>query len=266
MQPFSFDGASGQILNAFLASFLAGMATGIGSLAVLFMRRLSVAMEDILLSSAAGIMLAASFFSLIVPALDLANGLTGNEVFATLLVISGLLAGAMLLWQLNHRVPHEHLHMGREGPEGIRMKRIWLFILAITLHNLPEGTSVGVAMMQQDISAGEALAVGIGVQNIPEGLAVSVALLSVGYRRSVALLVGAGTGLVEPLGGFAGAVLVWLAAPLLPFFLAVAAGAMLYVIVDEIVPETHRRDASSYITFSLLGGFCLMMLLDVILA
>lgn len=250
---------------AFVASFLAGSATALGSFAVLFIRRLSQVLEDVLLSVAAGIMLAASVFSLILPGIDYATLQFGSKVLAVLVVTLGIGTGALLLWSLHHLVPHEHLHMGREGPEAARMKRIWLFVFAITLHNLPEGIAVGVGMMQQDIAAGAALALGIGLQNIPEGLAVSVALLTVGYRRSTAVWVGIASGLVEPLGGVFGAIAVWLAQPLLPLFLGTAAGAMLFVISDEIIPETHRRDAHSHVTFALLGGFALMMFLDVVL-
>ncbi len=260
-----FEPDLSQVQNAFIASLLAGSATAIGSLAVVAVKRLPRRVEDGMLSMAAGIMLAASVFSLLLPGIEQATLITGGELQGMALVITGVLSGALLLWLMNRYMPHEHLHMGREGPEGIRMKRIWLFVFAITLHNLPEGTAVGVAMMQQDPAAGESLAIGIGVQNIPEGLAVSVALMSVGYSRWVALLVGAASGLVEPIGGLFGGLLVWMAAPMLAYFLALAAGAMLYVISDEVIPETHRRDESGTITFSLLGGFCLMMLLDVVL-
>lgn len=260
-----FEPDLSQVSNAFVASLLAGSATAIGSLAVVAIRQLPRRVEDGMLSMAAGIMLAASVFSLIIPGIEHGTQISGSRVTGTFIVITGMLAGALLLWLMNHYMPHEHLHMGREGPEGVRMKRIWLFVFAITLHNLPEGTAVGVGMMQQDPAAGESLAIGIGIQNIPEGLAVSVALMSVGYSRWLALLVGAGSGLVEPLGGLFGGLLVWMAAPLLSFFLALAGGAMLYVISDEVIPETHRRDESGTITFSLLGGFCLMMLLDVVL-
>ncbi len=260
-----FEPDLSQVQNAFIASLLAGSATVIGSLAVVAVKRLPRRVEDGMLSMAAGIMLAASVFSLLLPAIEQATPLTGGELSGMAMVIAGVLSGALLLWLMNHYMPHEHLHMGREGPEGVRMKRIWLFVFAITLHNLPEGTAVGVAMMQPDPATGESLAIGIGVQNIPEGLAVSVALMSVGYSRWVALLVGAASGLVEPIGGLFGGLMVWMAAPLLAYFLALAAGAMLYVISDEVIPETHRRDESGTITFSLLGGFCLMMLLDVVL-
>lgn len=261
-----FEPGFSQVQAAFIASLLAGAATAIGSLAVVVVRRLPRRVEDGMLSMAAGIMLAASVFSLLVPGIEQATLISGGRIQGMAIVIGGVLSGALLLWSMNHYLPHEHLHMGREGPEGIRMRRIWLFVFAITLHNLPEGTAVGVAMMQQDSAAGSSLAIGIGIQNVPEGLAVSVALMSVGYRRGVALLVGAASGLVEPVGGLFGALLVWMVAPMLAFFLALAAGAMLYVISDEVIPETHRRDESGTITFSLLGGFCLMMLLDVVLA
>ena len=252
--------------SAFVASFVAGMATAIGSLAVLFIRRLSHTTEDILLSTAAGIMLAASFFSLILPGIEYGKGQFGDEVTAVLVVIAGISIGALLLWSLHHFVPHEHLHLGREGPETTRIKRIWLFVFAITLHNLPEGIAVGVGMMQENTTAGVTLALGIGLQNIPEGLAVSVALLTVGYRRSTAIWVGIASGLVEPVGGLLGGVAVWLVQPLLSLFLGVAGGAMLYVISDEIIPETHRRDEYSHVTFALLAGFSLMMFLDVVFA
>jgi ZIP family zinc transporter len=265
MQPLAFEPGLWQIGVAFIASLLAGLATGIGAIAVLLIQKLSRTMEDILLSVAAGIMLAASFFSLLLPALEHAAVQFDSEGAAVTIVVAGLLAGALLLWSLDRWIPHEHLHMGREGPEGVRLKRIWLFVFAITLHNLPEGIAVGVAMMQQEVAAGISLAIGIGLQNIPEGLAVSVSLLSVGYRRSMAMGVGVASGLVEPLGGLFGAVLVWLSAPLLPLFLGLAGGAMLYVITDEIIPETHRQVNSSHITFSLLGGFAVMMFLDVLL-
>lgn len=251
--------------GAFVASFVAGAATAVGALAVLFIRRLSQTTEDILLSTAAGVMLAASFFSLILPGIEYGMLQFDGKQSAVLVVIAGIMMGALMLWSLHHFVPHEHLHLGREGPESIRINRIWLFVFAITLHNLPEGMAVGVGMMQENTTAGATLALGIGLQNIPEGLAVSVALLSVGYRRSTAIWVGAASGLVEPLGGLFGGTLVWIAQPLLSLFLGVAAGAMLFVISEEIIPETHRR-ADSHATFALLAGFALMMFLDVVFA
>lgn len=251
---------------AFVVSFVAGMATAVGSLAVLFVRTLSRTAEDILLSIAAGIMLAASIFSLILPGIDHGTAAFGGEVEGLLVVIAGIALGVLLLWSLQHLIPHEHLHLGREGPEAVRIKRIWLFVLAISLHNLPEGIAVGVGMMQENTSAGLTLALGIALQNIPEGMAVSVALLSVGYRRVTAIGVGVISGLVEPVGGLLGGLAVWVLEPLLSLFLALAAGAMMFVIFDEIIPETHRRGRHSHVTFALLAGFSVMMFLDVVFA
>ena len=251
--------------SAVVTSFCAGMATGVGALGVLFIRRLSRTLEDVLLSSAAGIMLAATVFSLLLPGIDYAQAQLHSRAQGVLLVIGGLWLGALLLWSLDRFVPHEHLHLGREGPDTQRLARIWLFVFAVTLHNLPEGMAVGVGMMQHNLTAGVSLAIGIGLQNLPEGLAVSVSLLTVGYSRSTALLVGAATGLVEPVGGLIAASIVWFVQPLLALFLGVAGGAMLYVISDEIIPETHRLRSGSHATFALLAGFAVMMFLDVVL-
>jgi zinc transporter, ZIP family len=148
------------------------------------------------------------------------------------------------------------------GPEAGHLRRIWLFVIAISLHNFPEGMAVGVGFAHGDVSAGLPLAVGIGLQNIPEGLAVAVALVSAGYTRTQAFLVASLTGLVEPVGGLVGGSAVWLAEVLLAPVLAMAAGAMIFIISDEIIPETHRSGLQHVATLSLMAGFALMLLLD----
>jgi ZIP family zinc transporter len=160
-------------------------------------------------------------------------------------------------------IPHLHL-IGIGGPEGpsTRLRRIWLFAFAITIHNFPEGLAVGVGFGRGDISAAIALAVGIGLQNMPEGLAVALPLVGEGYSRGRALLYATLTGLAEPIAGTLGALAVAEAVGLLPYALAFAAGAMLYVISDEIIPESHRRGHQAAATRGLVAGFCLMMLLD----
>ncbi|MFO7764306.1 MAG: ZIP family metal transporter [Wenzhouxiangellaceae bacterium] len=245
-----------------LASLLAGLGTGLGSLGVFFLRRLSPRLEDALLSAAAGIMLAASFFSLLLPGIEYGERFFGNGITAVLVVITGLLIGAVVLELINRHVPHEHFISGREGPDPAALSRIWLFIIAIALHNFPEGMAVGVGFAGGDIGNGIALAAGIGLQNIPEGLAVSVSLLTVGYSRLRAFGIGTLTGLAEPVGGLFGAAAVAVAGPLMPWTLGFAAGAMLFIISGEIIPETHRRGYETLATFSLLGGFAVMMLLD----
>ena len=239
------------------------MGTALGSFGIFLLRKPSDRTQDGLLSGAAGIMLAATFFSLLLPALAQADEISTNKYFAVSLVAAGVLAGAGGLFLIHRHVPHEHFVLGKEGPEASRLARIWLFVMAITLHNFPEGMAVGVGFAG-GVDNGVPLALGIGLQNIPEGFAVSISLLSIVYSRGAAFWVGVLTGLVEPVGGMVGAAAVSLAEPAMPVILGMAAGAMLFVISDEIIPETHRRGYETVATFSLLGGFVLMMFLDTV--
>lgn len=253
------------VLLGVVGSLLAGLGTAVGAAGVFAITRLSQKLEDSLLSIAAGIMLAAAFFSLLLPAIEYGELQFGSTSNAVLVVIAGLLSGAVALYLVHRFVPHEHFVLGREGPDTAALGRIWLFVIAITLHNFPEGMAVGVGFAGENIANGRSLATGIGIQNIPEGLAVSVSLISVGYSRLQAFAVGALTGLVEPIGGLFGSVAVSLAAPLMPLSMGFAAGAMLFIISDEIIPETHRGGFENIATFSLLGGFVVMMYLDAVL-
>ena len=250
------------ILLGFVGSLLAGLASGVGALGVFFVRTMSERLEDGMLSAAAGIMLAASFFSLLLPAIEYGEAQYGNRIVAVTIVIAGLLAGAVALYAVHRFVPHEHFVIGREGPDTEALSRIWLFVIAITLHNFPEGMAVGTGFAGGDIANGITLATGIGIQNVPEGLAVAVSLLAVGYTRLTAFGIAFLTGLAEPIGGLFGSAAVALAAPLMPATLGFAAGAMLFIISDEIIPETHRGGFQNLATFSLLGGFAIMMFLD----
>lgn len=259
------------VLLGFLGSLCAGMATGVGAAGIGFVRVLTKRTQDILLSSAAGIMLAASIFSLLLPGIDVAERQGLEPIVAVPMVIAAMFMGAALLAVIHRYTPHEHF---AKGPEGLNVKvpadraaagRIWLFVLAITLHNFPEGMAVGVGFAEGDLSNGVPLAIGIGLQNVPEGLAVAVSLYAVGYSRWFAFFVALLTGLLEPIGGLFGASLVSIALPLLPWVLGGAAGAMMFIISDEIIPETHRDGHEGAATFALLGGFGVMMFLDTIL-
>ena len=237
-----------------VASLVAGLATGFGALPVLFTKRVSDKLLDVMLGFAAGVMLAATSFSLLVPSIDL-----GGPWVAVL----GLLLGAVVLHLIDRFIPHFSPAFGVEGPPS-RLSRIWLFVLAITIHNFPEGLAVGVSFGSGDVAAGLVIATAIGLQNMPEGLAVALPLLREGYTRRKALGYGTLTGLVEPLGGLLGAAIVVISKPLLPWGLAFAAGAMLFVIADEMIPESHRKGYEREATFGLIAGFVIMMLLDVI--
>ena len=246
-----------------LASFVAGgIGTAAGASGVFVFRQLSARMEDALLSVAAGIMLAATFFSLLLPALEHAEALTHSTFAGVLLVSSGILLGAIGLWLLHQHLPHEHFITGNDNEMASKMRKIWLFIMAITLHNFPEGMAVGVAFAGSNSANRNSLATGIGLQNLPEGLAVAASLLAINYSRFNAFVIAALTGLVEPVGGLIGASLGSVSVAMLPCMLGLAAGAMLFVISHEIIPETHRRGYEHLATFSLIAGFIIMMLLD----
>jgi len=249
----------------FVGSLAAGLLTGVGALGVFFINKLSAKLEDGLLSFAAGIMLAASIFSLIIPAIEYGEAMFNSANMAIIITSAGLLSGAVALFLMNRYLPHEHFLSGCEGPDIKAISRIWLFVIAITLHNFPEGMAVGVGFAGGDISNGMSLATGIGIQNIPEGLAVSISLLSIGYSKVKSFFIGFLTGLAEPIGGLFGSLAVSYAGPLMPWSLAFAAGAMLFIISDEIIPETHRKGFESLATFSLIIGFICMMYLDVTL-
>lgn len=252
------------VLAGVLASAAAGLGTGLGAVLIYGIRELRPWTEDALLSGAAGIMLAASFFSLLQPALEYGVEEYGSAWGSVAVVVAGMLAGGLLLFFIHQHAPHEHFHTGREGPDTARVARLWLFVIAITLHNFPEGMAVGVGVASGDVAAGLALTVGIGIQNVPEGLAVAASLLAAGYGRHTAFLIAFATGLVEPIGGLLGASMAWLAVTLLPAVLAFAGGAMLYIISDEIIPETHRGDHQHIATGALMVGVALMLLLIVL--
>jgi ZIP family zinc transporter len=253
------------ILWGALASLAAGLMTGVGALPALAGRSLSRRANDALLGFAAGVMLSASYFSLLLPGIEAAEALAGGRLAAALVAAAGLVLGVAAVAAINAVLPHEHFAQGLEGTDPGRMGRIWLFVLAIAIHNFPEGMAVGIGFAGGDIARGTALAIGIGLQNAPEGLAVAVALRGVGYPVGRAVLVATLTGLIEPAGGLAGVVLVTASAALLPWGLAFAAGAMLYVISHEIIPDIHSHGHAGAATAGLTAGLVVMMVLDVAL-
>jgi ZIP family zinc transporter len=214
-------------------------------------------------------MLAASAFSLILPGLDAARSAAlfgGSNWAAGGVVGCAILMGALVLLAMDHLLPHEHFIKGREGAQAKQLRRTWLFVFAITLHNLPEGLAIGVGYAGNEGMRAHALAIGIAIQDVPEGFVVAAALIAAGYTRGLAIALGIASGLVEPLGAVAGAAAVGHSALLLPWGLGFAAGAMLFVISHEIIPESHRKGHESFATAGLMVGFVLMMVLDTALA
>jgi ZIP family zinc transporter len=252
------------IAAGLIGSLAAGMMTSLGALPVLFGRSMSQRAHDAFLGLAAGVMLGASFFSLIIPGLAAATQLTGSTILSVLVVISGIIAGVGAIAVLNEMIPHRHFVRGPQGPPSDTLKKIWLFVFAIVIHNFPEGLAVGVAFGGGNIGKGISIATGIGLQNAPEGLAVAVALMSEGYSRRFSFGIASLSGMIEPVGGLLGVVMVSITMQLLPWGLSFAAGAMIYVIVHEIIPETHRKGFSNEATAGLTLGLVVMMFLDVV--
>ncbi len=234
--------------------FAAGLATGIGGLGLLLMPRPSDILLDGLLGFTAGVMLAATAFSLLVPALD-----DGTVVE----VIAGVVAGGATLVALDIFVPHVHLRFIERGHADVQAgRRAVLLVSALTIHNIPEGIAVGVAFAAGGSELGIPIALAIGIQNVPEGFAAAAPLLAAGSSRRSAIGVAALTGAVEPPSALIAFAAFGVASALLPFGLAFAAGAMLYVVVDELVPESHARGNERVASVALLAGFVLMLALD----
>ncbi|MBC3361880.1 ZIP family metal transporter [Pseudomonas sp. SWRI154] len=237
-------------------------ATALGALMAVALRDISSRTQDIMLGFAAGMMLAASSFSLILPGIDAAQTLLGNQLLAALVVVIGLGLGVALMIGLDRFVPHEHELSGRRGPEAKRINRVWLFVLAITLHNLPEGMAIGVSFANGDLKVGLPLTTAIAIQDIPEGLAIAMALRVTGISTLRAALIAVGSGLMEPLGAVIGLGMSSGVALAYPISLGLAAGAMIFVVSHEVIPETHRNGHETPATLGLMMGFAVMMFLD----
>ena len=252
-------------LTGLSASVLAGAgATALGALPIAFLSRLSGGVTNLLLSFAAGIMLAATMFSLLLPGLH-AGIATLGPIGGALLVIASLASGGLTLWLAHRYTPHEHFCKGCEGGNTRRFARIWLFVIAITIHNFPEGLAVGAGAASGDLATGLGVTLGIGLQNMPEGLAVAAGLMALGYGRGTAFAAAAPSGLVEPAGGAVGALAIALSSALLPWALGFAGGAMLFVISSEVIPETHRPGFERGATAALFTGFSAMFFLTAVL-
>lgn len=261
---FSWLSLEPRMLRALEGGVLCALGTALGALPVLVIRSMPVAVSDALLGFGAGIMLAATAFSLIVPGLSAAQGLGFSQWGAGVLVSFGILAGAAGLFFVDTMVA-QGPHLADVAKKPAIPSNIWLFVIAIVAHNIPEGMAVGVSA-GGGLAHAESLAMGIAIQDMPEGLVVALVLAAAGMSRLNAFLMGAASGLVEPVFAVLCAWLVEIAAWLLPMGLALAAGAMLLVVTHEIIPESRRNGHDKIASFGLLTGFCLMMLMDTALA
>lgn len=263
------------VQQALFATLFTWGVTALGAGLVFFFKSINKTVLNGMLGFAAGVMVAASFWSLLAPGIELAEEL-GQVPYVTAAV--GFLAGGGFLYAVDKLLPH--LHMGLATTEAEGPKTHWqrsvLLVMAITLHNIPEGLAVGVAFgavagglgTSATLAGAIALAVGIGLQNFPEGAAVSIPLRREGFSRIKAFVYGQASGIVEPISGVLGAWAVLNIQPILPYALAFAAGAMIYVVVEELIPEAQREEGGSktdVATLGALAGFALMMILDVAL-
>jgi zinc transporter, ZIP family len=250
------------------AAAVAGLATGVGALPIFAVSQQRLErLEHPALGFTAGVMLAASFFSLILPGVEAAErGGTGRSAAAAIVAAALLIGAAAIFAMKRYSPPFERMLLNPAEIDPERSRRIWLFVAAIVLHNLPEGLAVGVSFGGGDIGNGTATAIGIGLQNIPEGLAVALLILSIGHTKRTAFLIALCSGLVEPAMGFVGIAAVSLAGALLPWGMGFAAGAMIYVVTADIIPETHRRGHAEGASVGLMAGLALMMFLDIALA
>jgi ZIP family zinc transporter len=257
--------------QALAATLFTWFMTALGAGMVFFFRRINRKTLDAMLGFAAGVMIAASYWSLLAPAIEMAEA---SNVPAWIPATTGFLLGGAFLWLVDKLLPHLHLGFPMAEAEGIstHWRRSVLLVLAITLHNIPEGLAVGVAfgalaadLPSANLAGAVALAVGIGIQNFPEGTAVSVPLRREGLSRLKSFWYGQASGLVEPVAGVIGAAAVILMQPILPYALAFAAGAMIYVVVEELIPESQLEKNTDAATMGAMFGFAVMMTLDVAL-
>lgn len=257
------DGSALPGLRLALLGGLAGFATtASGALPALVLRGLPQRVEDSLLGLAAGMMLAASAFSLLLPGLEAGEALFASKPLGAAVVVAGMALGVLLMLGLDAFIPHQHPQSGAFGAGYERCNRIWLFVFAIAVHNLPEGMAIGVSFSQADMTVGLPLTTAIALQDIPEGLAVALALRAAGFSPRFAVSVAVATGLLEPVGALLGVGLSSGLAAAYPIGLGLAAGAMIFVVSHEVIPETHRNGHQTPATLGLMAGFALMMVLD----
>ncbi|MFD1705554.1 ZIP family metal transporter [Siminovitchia sediminis] len=267
-----FFGSFNPVTQAFLVTLFTWFMTAVGASLVFTMKTVNQRMLDSMLGFAGGVMIAASYWSLLGPAIDMSEGHIIGEWFPA---ASGFLLGGIFIWAMDKILPHLHpnaVMADAEGYQSKKMKRSTLLVFALTLHNIPEGLAIGIAFgalanggTEASLAGALALAIGIGIQNIPEGAAVSLPLRGDGLSRRKSFMYGQFSGMVEPAAAVIGAVAVTVISPLLPYALSFAAGAMIFVVIEEVIPGSQEKGNKDLASMSLMFGFVLMMILDVAL-
>lgn len=259
------------ILGALIATTFTWFVTALGAALVLLVKTMTRRVLDAMLGFTGGVMVAASFWSLLAPAIQMSERM---GVPGWLPAAIGFGGGALFIYALDKVLPHLHINFDPSRSEGVQTPwhRTTLLVLAITMHNIPEGLAVGVlfggvaaGIPEATIGGAVALAIGIGLQNFPEGIAVAMPLRRAGLSRGKSFFFGQLSAVVEPIAGVVGAAAVLWMQPILPYALAFAAGAMIYVVVEEVIPETQQADNTDLATLGFIGGFIVMMVLDVAL-
>ncbi len=255
---------SSVFIQGFLASLGAGFITGVGGFMIFLKRRYSQKDINFMLNLAAGVMLAASFFSLLVPAMERIMTFDSDVHIAAFWYVCAVSSGVALVWLLNDVLPHEHNHLGHHGPK-FSLRSAWLFIIAITLHKLPEGLAVGVAYSAEAFMNPDSLVIGIALHNIPEGLTIAISLVAAGISKIKAALTALLIGMVQPVGAIIGLLLMDFSDKIIPLGMAMAGGTLLFVVINEILPETYGMKKTERSAFGVFVGFIFMVYLTMVL-
>lgn len=253
------------LIHGTLAALFASLFAGLGGFMIFLKKRYSRENIDFMLNIAAGIMLASSVFTLLAPAVVSINQVEENHYWGGLWIVLALMCGVGMIWLLHAVLPHEHEYSGKHGSNAINMRSSLLFIFAIAIHKFPEGLAVGVAYAGQELFDPKALAVGIALQNIPEGLMVAVSLVAIDFSQLKAALLATLSGLMQPLGAVVGILGTGFSPKLVPFGMALAGGTMLFVIINEVLPETYIRRNEEKSSAAILIGFVFMTYLSIVL-
>lgn len=255
---------SHEFMYGFVAAVIAGLFTGLGGFGIYLKKRYSRGNIHAMLNVAAGVMLSASFFALLVPSMAEILKFDEDVHVAAFWYCLAVFFGVALVWLLNDLLPHEHAHLGHHGPQ-FSLRKAWLFIIAISLHKFPEGLAVGVAYSAEELVNPQSLVIGIALHNIPEGLTMAISLVGAGQSRLKAALISLGIGMLQPLGAVLGLMLIGLSLNIIPFAMALAGGTLLFVVINEILPETYGYKMTQKSAFAVFAGFILMTYLFMVL-